>query len=210
MSLTESLAAFDPLAPGFLADPYPDFAEYRRNAPVFYSPELDYWVVSRYADVRNALRDTTAYSAANTLSPIQPPVCREAGLIPNAIEEVLRFDSPVITWRRKTKVALRIQDVDIPAETNLLLLIGSANRDESVFEAAESFDIQRPNARDHLSFGMGNHFCLGAPLARLEARVVLEELTRRRPGLQLIDGQTLAFHPNIAFRGPTSLRTALP
>jgi hypothetical protein len=136
-------------------------------------------------------------------------VCREAGLIPNAIEEVLRFDSPVITWRRKTKVTVRIQDVDIPAEANLLLLIGSANRDASVFAAPESFDILRPNARHHLSFGMGNHFCLGAPLARLEARVVFEELTRRRPGLQLVTRQTLAFHPNIAFRGPTSLRVAL-
>jgi cytochrome P450 len=136
-------------------------------------------------------------------------VCRDAGLIPNAVEEVLRFDSPVITWRRKTKVAVRIQDVDVPAEANLLLLLGSANRDEAVFAAADAFDIQRPNAREHLSFGMGNHFCLGAPLARLEARVVLEELCQRRPGLRLVAPQTLEFHPNIAFRGPTTLRVAL-
>ena len=53
---------------------------------------------------------------------------------------------------------------------------------------------------------MGNHLCLGAPLARLEARVVFEELTRRRPNLALVPDQTLAFHPNIAFRGPTALR----
>ena len=55
-------------------------------------------------------------------------------------------------------------------------------------------------------FGIGNHLCLGAPLARLEAKVVFEELTRRRPGLRLVRDQPLAFHPNISFRGPTSLQ----
>ena len=67
-----------------------------------------------------------------------------------------------------------------------------------------TFDILRPNAREHLSFGLGNHMCLGAPLARLEARVVLEELTRRSTGPAARSrDQTLTFHPNIAFRGPS-------
>jgi cytochrome P450 len=136
-------------------------------------------------------------------------VCREPGLIPNAIEEVLRFDPAVVIWRRKTRVALRIRDVDVPAHVNLLLLIGAANRDEEIFGRPETFDILRSNAREHLSFGMGNHLCLGAPLARLEARVVFEELARRRPGLRLVPDQQLVFHPNIAFRGPTTLRVAV-
>src|SRR5262245_24915262 len=72
-TLTRSAPVFDPFGAAFLADPYPFFARYRRGAPVFYSPELDYWVLSRYADVRTALRDTTSYSAANALSPINPP-----------------------------------------------------------------------------------------------------------------------------------------
>ena len=138
------------------------------------------------------------------------PLCRDPGLIPNAIEEVLRYDSPVVIWRRKTKQPVQLRGVDIPAEANLLLLLGSANRDADVFADPETFDILRPNAREHLSFGLGNHMCLGAPLARLEARVVLEELTRRRPDLQLIPDQTLTFHPNIAFRGPSALLVGCP
>ncbi|MCA1648635.1 MAG: cytochrome P450, partial [Chloroflexi bacterium] len=137
-------------------------------------------------------------------------LCAEASAIPNAIEEVLRFDPSVVMWRRKTKHAVRIRDVDIPANANVLLLIGSANRDEEVFENGETFDIRRSNAREHLAFGLGNHLCLGAPLARLETRIVLEELTSRRPGLTLSAGQVLAFHPNISFRGPTALQLHCP
>jgi cytochrome P450 len=401
---------FDPFDLAFLADPYPYFADYQRRTPVFYSPSLDYWVLTRYADVRAAFRDTTVYSAANALSPIQPrtaeaatimaggfrsvptltntdpPVhtrarrianlaftprmvaglepfirdlavrlieerlpageadivraltwelpalvifhvlgvpdqdvprvkawggnrlmfmfgrtdestqatvaegmvafwryteelvadraahpradftsqlvqavdssgeqlapaevgtvlfglllaghetttnllsngarrflehrasawdalCAEPGLIPNAVEEVLRFDPAVVMWRRKTRQAVRIGDVDVPADANLLLLIGSANRDADVFGQPERFDIRRPNAREHLAFGLGNHLCLGAPLARLEARVVFEELSRRRPALDLSADQALRFHPNISFRGPTSLQVTCP
>jgi len=408
-TLTHPTPAFDPFGAAFLADPFPAFAHYRHLAPVFYSAALDYWIISRYADVRNALRDTTRYSASNALSPINTPspaaaailrdgyrsvptltnadppahtrarrlanmaftprmvarmedfirdlavrfieervhgpevdivsaltwelpalvifkilgvpdldvprvkawggnrlllmfgrideseqtdvaegmvafwrytedlirdraahprddftselvhatdadgqrlepnqvatilfglllaghettthllssairrflehratawepVCHDPSLLPNAVEEVLRYDPPINIWRRRTKQRVRVQDVDIPADANLMLLIGSANRDESVFAAPEVFDIHRSNARDHLSFGMGNHLCLGAPLARLEARVVLEELASRRPGLHLVDKQTLAFHPNISLRGPTALRVAL-
>jgi cytochrome P450 len=399
---------FDPFDARFLADPYPFFAVYREQSPVFYSPELDYWMLARYTDVRAAFRDTTLYSAANALSPIQPrsaraaaimregygsvptltntdppvhtrarrianlaftprmvasmepfirelairlieerlqggradivravtwelpalvifkvlgvpdedvprvkawggnrlvfmfgrtdeptqeqvaegmvafwryteglvadraanpredfttqlvqavdaegerlqpaevatvlfglllaghetttnhvsngvrrflehraeawePLCADPSLIPNAIEEVLRFDPSVVMWRRKTKVPVQLRGIDVPADANLLLLIGSANRDAEIFPDGERFDIRRANAREHLSFGIGNHLCLGAPLARLEARVVFEELTRRRPGLRLVADQQLAFHPNISFRGPTALEVS--
>ena len=69
----------------------------------------------------------------------------------------------------------------------------------------DEFDLHRTNAHDHLSFGAGPHLCLGAPLARLEARVVLEELTAALPSLRLDDDQALQFAPIIAFRGPRAL-----
>jgi len=132
-------------------------------------------------------------------------LCRDSSLIPNAIEEVLRLDSSVIAWRRRTRQAIEIGGVPVPAEADLLLLLGAANRDPAVFEDPERFDIRRPKARDHISFGHGAHFCLGAPLARLEARVIFEEFTARVPRLRLTAGQTLRFSQNISFRGPLSL-----
>jgi cytochrome P450 len=65
--------------------------------------------------------------------------------------------------------------------------------------------LRRKNAKEHLSLGFGAHYCLGAPLVRLEARIVLEELSARLPSLRLIPGQTLRFQPNTTFRGPLSL-----
>jgi cytochrome P450 len=132
-------------------------------------------------------------------------ICRDPQLIPNAVEEVLRFDSSVIAWRRKTTQPVEIGGVAIPSSANLLLLIGSANRDPEVFEDPERFDIHRANAREHLAFGYGTHFCLGAPLARLEARIVLEEISARYPSMQLAPDQRLRFLPNVSFRGPLNL-----
>jgi cytochrome P450 len=140
-----------------------------------------------------------------TERPAWAEICRDPALIPNAVEEVLRFDSSVIAWRRKTTEAVEIGGVPVSADANLLLLLGSANRDPAVFEDPDHFDIHRPNAKEHLSLGHGAHYCLGAPLARLEARVVMEELSARLPSLRLVPGQTLRFQPNTTFRGPLSL-----
>jgi cytochrome P450 len=125
-------------------------------------------------------------------------------LIANAVEEVLRFDSPVIHWRRKTKVPVTIHHVELPGGADVLACIGAANRDPDVFSDPHRFDIHRPNAHQHLSFGAGPHLCLGAPLARLETRIVLEELSAALPGLRLAD-QDFDYSPMIAFRGPRAL-----
>ena len=74
-----------------------------------------------------------------------------------------------------------------------------------VFAQPEMFDLRRANSSKSLAFGFGIHYCLGAALGKLEARLALEALTSRFPNLRLVEGQELSFHPNISFRGPQSL-----
>ena len=93
----------------------------------------------------------------------------------------------------------------IAAGQRILCYLPSGNRDEAVFDDGESFDIDRTNARAHVAFGFGRHFCLGAPLARFELAVILEELTRRLPGLRLAADQDLMPVETVQFRGPKQL-----
>ena len=127
-------------------------------------------------------------------------------LIPGAVEEILRYDSSVIHWRRRTtRPASSLSGTDIPADADVLVCIGAANRDPRHFPDPDRFDIRQDNAKEHLSFGSGPHHCLGASLARLEAKVVFEELTTTYPFLRLTPGQTFAVLPIIAFRGPLAV-----
>ncbi len=127
-------------------------------------------------------------------------------LIPNAVEEILRHRPSVVAWRRKTLKPVEIAGVPIPANSRLLLFLASANRDAEVFDDAESLDLERRNARAHISFGYGAHFCLGAPLARLELQVILEQLTQRLPDMRLTSPQEFRFIETVQFRGPTTLQ----
>jgi cytochrome P450 len=129
-------------------------------------------------------------------------ICADPELIPTVVDEMLRVSAPVFTWRRRTTRATHVGDTELPAGTNVLLLLGSANHDETVFPDPDRIDVHRENASRHLSFGLGIHFCLGAPLARLEGKVVLEELTARLPALRLAPDQTYDFSANSSFRGP--------
>ena len=104
---------------------------------------------------------------------------------PNAVEEMLRFESPVQYTGRASTEAVEIDGVQLPKHRIIAALIGGANRDPEVFADPERFDVTRPNARDHLAFAAGIHFCLGASLARLEGQVALQTLFDRFPDLAL-------------------------
>jgi len=97
--------------------------------------------------------------------------------VPDWVEETLRFDASSQMIARTTNTGIELHGREIPAESQVLLLIGSANRDDLVFEDPDRYDLERDNAK-LISFGSGRHFCMGAALARLEARVALEELVR--------------------------------
>lgn len=135
-------------------------------------------------------------------------IVADPSLIPNAIEEVLRYDSSQISWRRLTTVDTTVGGYDVPAGTAIFLNFAAANRQSDVFENPDEFDIHRPNAAHHISFGKGVHYCLGAKFAKYETQLVTEMLAERVPSLRLVEDQDVAYFPNITFRGPTALHLA--
>ncbi len=156
--------------------------------------------------------ETTTQASANGLKALLSDraqwerLCREPALIPGAVEEILRYDTSIFAWRRIATRDAEIGGTAIPAGAKILLLLGSGSRDEAAFPGGETFDIERPDAKRHLAFGNGAHFCMGAPLARLEMRIILEELTRRLPGMRLVAGQGWDYVPTLTFRGVQKLR----
>ncbi len=123
-----------------------------------------------------------------------------------AVEELLRYVSPVHMLARRALQEVTIRDVTIPLDGSLYLLVGAANRDPEKFADPEKLDINRPIVRS-LGFGYGIHFCLGAALARLEGQVAFEAIIRRLPDLRIV-GDTPQFRPNYFLRGLTALPVA--
>jgi cytochrome P450 len=125
-------------------------------------------------------------------------------LMPTAVDEVLRFSSPVQFDPRRVTRATEIAGTAIAEDAMVLCWLGSANRDERVFEQPDVFDVGRkPNP--HLAFGFGTHHCLGHNLARLEASVALEVLVARTASFERIDSEPLPLHPSPVFRAVTKL-----
>jgi cytochrome P450 len=130
-------------------------------------------------------------------------------LIRNAVEEILRFDGPVLNHRRVAKVDTAIGGVPIPAGSRIMMCFASADHDRAHFgEDADEFRIDRAEAEMHLSFGKGAHLCLGAPLGRLVTAISLELLTTMTPDMEFVPLQTVIYSPNALFRGPRSLLVA--
>ncbi len=125
-------------------------------------------------------------------------------LIPNAIEEILRFDSPVQAVARTVSEHLELSGIALAKNEIVVALIGAANRDPAVFEEPERLDVARQDPRP-LSFGGGIHFCLGAQLARIETAVVFETILRRLPDLRLADPDHPKWRPSFVLRGLTEL-----
>jgi cytochrome P450 len=157
---------FDPADPAFIADPYPAYEELRELAPVRYDEATDHWLVSRYADVNALLRDPS--------------------LITTAVEELMRYDTPLHMFERWVLEPVEVRGVPIPKGAELGLLFGSANRDPTVFDRPDAMDVTRdPNP--HLTFGAGTHFCLGALLARIELQTSFGALLDRFPRIELAE-----------------------
>jgi cytochrome P450 len=125
-------------------------------------------------------------------------------LIESAVEEILRFSSPVQLDPRCAKRDVDLHGHTVKANQIVVCWLGSANRDEDIFPEAERFDIGREDNR-HLAFGFGPHYCLGANLARLEAQVALRVLLRRTRTFERSGDEPLPLHPSIVFRGVTKL-----
>jgi cytochrome P450 len=130
-------------------------------------------------------------------------LCEEPTLIAAAVEETLRYDSPVQMTSRVATEDVELVGATIPQGASILVALGGANRDPDVFEEPDTFRLDRSQPAPHLAFSLGIHRCLGLALARLEARVALEELVRRYPRLELADAPTR--RPLLVLRGFASI-----
>lgn len=154
--------------------------------------------------------ETTYRSAGNLVfglltHPVQLDAVRaDRSLVPQAVEEGLRWECPLLTAFRVVTEDTQIQGVDVVAGTVLIVHIGSANRDEQRWEQPEQFDIFRPQ-QAHAAFGAGPHICLGIHLAKIETRILLDRLMDRLPALRLDPDAVAPAITGLALRGPIAL-----
>ena len=195
----------DPSGPGLL----PHALRAARENPGLFSEE---WLIGLATTTLAAAHETTSGALANALLLLLgdgragwEAICADPGLIHTAIEECLRVGPSLTTQRRVCIADTDVGGVTISAGAMVLLALASGNCDPDAFPAPECFDVRRADAKRHLTFGFGAHMCLGAPLARVQMRVALEELTRRLPHLRLVDGEAVEFPPNAAARAPIAL-----
>lgn len=163
-------------------------------------------------------QDTTSRLVAHAIRvlaeapELQARLRAEPERIPDFLEETLRFDGPVKVTYRLALVDTEVGGVAAPAGTIVTVCLTGGNNDPRHFERPDRFDIDRPNVRDHMAFSRGSHFCLGAPLARLEAKVAIERLLARLADIRLSEAhhgppgaRRLRYEPTYTFRSLSDL-----
>jgi cytochrome P450 len=143
---------------------------------------------------------------------IQALLREDRSKIPTFVEETLRMESPVKCHFRMARTSTSIGDTKIPAGSTVMLLPGASNRDERKFDEPNEFRIDRPNVREHVAFGRGNHSCPGAPLARAEGRISLNRILDRMSDIAILesehgppDARRYTYEPTWQMRGLTEL-----
>jgi cytochrome P450 len=143
---------------------------------------------------------------------LQTLLRNDRDLIPAFLEETLRLESPVKSHFRMARTSTTIGDVKIPAGSTVMLLPGASNRDARKFECPNEFRVDRPNVREHVAFGRGNHSCPGAPLARAEGRISLNRMLDRMADISVSDAahgspdaRRYTYEPTWQMRGLTEL-----
>lgn len=173
------------------AHPTTDIASTISNATIDGQPLGELETAGYYSIIATAGHDTTSSSVAGGLEALihNPEQLRalqdDPGKLPKAVDEMIRWVTPVRHFMRQSQGDYRLDDVELRAGDWLLMSYLSANRDETVFDDPMRFDIERPNADQHLAFGIGVHFCLGAHLARMELEAFFRELLPRLESIEL-------------------------
>lgn len=172
----------------------------------------DSYLSSMMMAIIGAAHETTANSVSNAMRLLLSDgkawdlLCENPDLIPNAMEECLRYEGAIVAWRRITTCEVTVGGVKIPEGANVLAVTVAGNRDERHFENPDELDIFRDNTSEHFTFGYGAHQCLGKNIGRMEMCVIGEEFVRRLPHMRLVEGQEFSFLPNLSFRGPNNIR----
>jgi cytochrome P450 len=166
---------------------------------------IDQLLVAGNETTTNSISAGLLYLAENQAT--QTTLRQNEDLIPKFVEEILRTDGPMQVAIRYTATDVTVGGVDIPAGSQVLVGLGSANRDECKFARGESLDLDRSNAGAHLTLGSGVHACLGAELARLEMRESFRSWLRRFSHIELgQDKDSIEYLQSWAVRGPTALK----
>jgi cytochrome P450 len=190
-ALLDLAAYFNRMTAERRAHPASDLASTIANATIAGEPLGDLQTMSYYVIVATAGHDTTSSSLAGGLEALlrNPDQLRalqqDLTLVDNAVEEMIRWVTPVRHFLRYAQEDCQVAGTQVRAGERVLLSYLSGNRDESVFPEPFRFDIRRRNADQHIAFGIGVHFCLGAHLARMELRAFFRELLPRLESIEL-------------------------